>query len=51
MFAAVPYCLELAGARRIETDPAVIVAFRPKWSAGADCHAFDGRRRGHFPLS
>ena len=30
IFAAVPYCLDLAGAGRIETDPAVIVAFRPK---------------------
>jgi molybdopterin adenylyltransferase len=30
VFAAVPYCLDLLGAGRIETDPAVIVAFRPK---------------------
>lgn len=30
IFAAVPYCLDLAGAGWIETDPAVIVAFRPK---------------------
>ncbi len=30
VFAAVPYCLDLIGAARIETDPAVIVAFRPK---------------------
>ena len=30
IFAAVPYCLDLAGAGRIETDPSVIVAFRPK---------------------
>ena len=30
IFAAVPYCLDLAGGGRIETDPAVIVAFRPK---------------------
>ena len=30
VFAAVPYCLDLIGAGRIETDPAVIVAFRPK---------------------
>jgi len=30
IFAAVPYCLDLIGAGRIETDPAVIVSFRPK---------------------
>lgn len=30
IFAAVPYCLDLMGAARIETDPARIVAFRPK---------------------
>ncbi|WP_372837507.1 molybdopterin adenylyltransferase [Phaeovulum sp.] len=30
VFAAVPYCLDLIGAARIETDPARIVAFRPK---------------------
>jgi molybdopterin adenylyltransferase len=30
VFAAVPYCLDLLGAGRIETDPAVIAAFRPK---------------------
>lgn len=30
VFAAVPYCLDLIGAARIETDPAVITAFRPK---------------------
>ncbi len=30
VFAAVPYCLDLIGAGRIETDPAVILAFRPK---------------------
>lgn len=30
VFAAVPYCLELAGGPRLETDPARIVAFRPK---------------------
>ena len=30
VFAAVPYCLDLMGAARIETDPARIVAFRPK---------------------
>jgi len=29
IFAAVPYCLDLIGAGRIETDPAVISAFRP----------------------
>jgi molybdopterin adenylyltransferase len=30
VFAAVPYCLDLIGAARIETDPAQITAFRPK---------------------
>lgn len=30
VFAAVPYCLDLIGAARIETEPARIVAFRPK---------------------
>lgn len=30
VFAAVPYCLDLIGAARIETDEAVIKAFRPK---------------------
>ena len=30
VFAAVPYCLDLIGAGRIETDPARIEAFRPK---------------------
>ena len=30
VFAAVPYCLDLIGARRIETDPARCKAFRPK---------------------
>lgn len=30
IFAAVPYCLDLIGAARLETDPAVIKAFRPK---------------------
>ena len=30
IFAAVPYCLDLIGAARIETDPARIEAFRPK---------------------
>ena len=30
VFAAVPYCLDLIEAARIETDPAVIAAFRPK---------------------
>lgn len=30
IFAAVPYCLDLIGAARIETDPAVIRAHRPK---------------------
>lgn len=30
VFAAVPYCLDLIGAARIETDPGRITAFRPK---------------------
>ena len=30
VFAAVPYCLDLIGAARIETDPERITAFRPK---------------------
>ena len=30
VFPAVPYCLDLMGAGRIETDPAVCQAFRPK---------------------
>ncbi|ODT59641.1 MULTISPECIES: molybdopterin adenylyltransferase [Paracoccus] len=30
IFAAVPYCLDLIGAARIETDPTRITAFRPK---------------------
>ena len=30
IFAAVPYCLDLIGAPWVETDPAVVVAFRPK---------------------
>ena len=30
VFAAVPYCLDLIGAGHIDTDPAKIVAFRPK---------------------
>jgi len=30
VFAAVPYCIELIGGPIIETDPARIVAFRPK---------------------
>lgn len=30
VFAAVPYCLDLIGAARIETDPAKITAFRPQ---------------------
>lgn len=29
VFAAVPYCLDLIGASRLETDPALIRAFRP----------------------
>jgi len=30
VFAAVPYCLDLIGAGRIETDPQMMTAFRPK---------------------
>jgi molybdopterin adenylyltransferase len=30
VFPAVPYCLDLIGAARLETDAAVITAFRPK---------------------
>lgn len=30
VFAAVPYCLDLIGAARIDTDPARCAAFRPK---------------------
>ncbi|MGB4468180.1 MAG: molybdopterin adenylyltransferase [Azovibrio sp.] len=30
IFAAVPYCLDLIGAPWMETDPAVVKAFRPK---------------------
>lgn len=30
IFAAVPYCLDLIGAARLETDPARIAAHRPK---------------------
>ncbi|MEJ0095749.1 MAG: molybdopterin adenylyltransferase [Methylocella sp.] len=30
VFAAVPYCLDLIGAARLETDPAIIKSFRPK---------------------
>ncbi|MCW5697692.1 MAG: molybdopterin adenylyltransferase [Bauldia sp.] len=30
VFAAVPYCIDLMGGPRLETDPAVIKAFRPR---------------------
>ncbi len=30
VFAAIPYCIELMGGPRLETDPAVCKAFRPK---------------------
>jgi molybdopterin adenylyltransferase len=30
VFAAIPYCLDLVGAARIETDPALCPAFRPQ---------------------
>jgi molybdopterin adenylyltransferase len=35
VFPAVPYCLDLIGAARIETDPAVLASFRPKSEAAA----------------
>lgn len=33
LFAAVPYCIDLIGGPRIETNPDVVVAFRPKKKA------------------
>ncbi len=33
VFAAVPYCIDLIGGPRLETDPARLVSFRPKTSA------------------
>ncbi|MDW5531397.1 molybdopterin adenylyltransferase [Azospirillum sp. NL1] len=30
VFPAIPYCLDLIGAGRIETDPEICIAFRPK---------------------
>lgn len=33
VFAAVPYCIDLIGGPRLETDPARLVSFRPKSSA------------------
>ncbi|VFU09166.1 Molybdopterin adenylyltransferase [Methylocella tundrae] len=30
VFPAVPYCLDLIGAARLETDPAILKSFRPK---------------------
>jgi molybdopterin adenylyltransferase len=30
VFPAVPYCIDLIGGARLETDPAVIAAFRPR---------------------
>lgn len=30
VFPAVPYCVDLIGGARLETDPAVVMAFRPK---------------------
>ncbi|MBK9083197.1 MAG: molybdopterin adenylyltransferase [Rhizobiales bacterium] len=30
VFAAVPYCIDLIGGARLDTDPSVCVAFRPK---------------------
>ena len=35
VFAAVPYCLDLIGGDRLETNPEVCVAFRPKKVTGA----------------
>lgn len=32
VFPAIPYCIDLIGGPRIDTDPAVCVAFRPKGS-------------------
>lgn len=32
VFPAIPYCLDLIGAARLETDPAVMAAFRPPQS-------------------
>ena len=32
VFPAVPYCLDLIGGARLETDPAVLAAFRPRSS-------------------
>jgi molybdopterin adenylyltransferase len=34
VFPAVPYCLDLIGAARIETDPAICAAFRPPQARG-----------------
>ena len=34
IFAAVPYCIDLIGGPRIETDEAVVKAFRPKLKTG-----------------
>ena len=30
VFAAVPYCIDLIGGARLETDPRFCIAFRPK---------------------
>jgi molybdopterin adenylyltransferase len=30
VFPAVPYCLDLIGGARLETDPGVLAAFRPR---------------------
>jgi molybdopterin adenylyltransferase len=30
LFSAIPYCIELIGGPRVETNPDVVVAFRPK---------------------
>ena len=35
IFAAIPYCLQLIGGPYVETDPAVVVAFRPKSKSAA----------------
>ena len=36
VFGAVPYCLDLIGAGRIETNPALCAAFRPTQGGGAE---------------
>jgi molybdopterin adenylyltransferase len=38
VFAAVPYAIDLTGGPRLETDPAVIKAFRPAHAGGSSGH-------------